>query len=106
MANHASAEKRNRQRIKRTLRNRAVKSSVRTLVKKVRTALDAKNREAAQKALGEAVRALDRAATKGVYHAKATSRTVSRLSSAVHKLSGNDKTGNDKTRNDKSDAKA
>ncbi len=86
MANHASAEKRNRQRIKRTLRNRAVKSSVRTLVKKVRTALDAKNRAEAEKALVDAIVALDKAATKGVVHAKAASRSVARLSSAVHKL--------------------
>ena len=86
MANHASAEKRNRQRIKRTLRNRAVKSSVRTLVKKVRTALDAKNRVEAEKALVDAIVALDRAATKGVVHVKAASRSVARLSSAVHKL--------------------
>ena len=86
MANHASAEKRNRQRIKRTLRNRAVKSSVRALVKKVRTALDAKNRAEAEKALVDAIVALDRAATKGVVHVKAASRSVARLSSAVHKL--------------------
>jgi small subunit ribosomal protein S20 len=86
VANHASAEKRNRQRIKRTLRNRAVKSSVRTLVKKVRAALDAKNRVEAEKALVDAIVALDRAATKGVVHVKAASRSVARLSSAVHKL--------------------
>ena len=39
MANHPSAEKRNRQRAKRTDRNRGVTSAVRTLVKRVRTAL-------------------------------------------------------------------
>ena len=86
MANHPSAEKRNRQRIKRTLRNRTVTSSVRTLVKKVRTALAAKDKEAAKTALLIAVKALDKAATKGVFHVKAASRTVSRLSAAVHKL--------------------
>lgn len=86
MANHPSAEKRNRQRIKRTLRNRTVTSSVRTLVKKVRTALAAKDKEAAKTALMIAVKALDKAATKGVFHVKAASRTVSRLSAAVHKL--------------------
>ena len=43
MANHASSEKRNRQRVKRTLRNRAVKSSVRTYVKHVREAILAKD---------------------------------------------------------------
>ena len=86
MANHPSAEKRNRQREKRTVRNRAIKSSVRTLVKRVRTALDGKDKEKALAALKTAVVALDKAASKGVYHPKAASRTVSRLSSQVHAL--------------------
>jgi small subunit ribosomal protein S20 len=86
VANHASSEKRNRQRIVRTARNRAVTSAVRTLVKRVRTAVTAKDPAAAKKALVEATVALDRAASKGVYHTKAASRVVSRLSAAVHKL--------------------
>jgi small subunit ribosomal protein S20 len=86
VANHASAEKRNRQRIVRTARNRAVTSAVRTLVKRVRTAITAKDTAAAKKALHDATVALDRAASKGVFHVKAASRTVSRLSAAVHKL--------------------
>ena len=86
MANHASAEKRNRQRIVRTARNRAVTSSVRTLVKRVRAAIAAKDKAAAAKALKEATTALDRAASKGVFHVKAASRTVARLSLAVHRL--------------------
>ena len=86
MANHPSAEKRNRQRIKRTLRNRTITSSVRTLVKKVRTAVASKDKTAAQTALLTAIKALDSAAGKGVFHVKAASRTVSRLSSAVHKM--------------------
>jgi small subunit ribosomal protein S20 len=86
VANHASAEKRNRQRIVRTVRNRAVTSAVRTLVKRVRTAISAKDRSAASLALKEATIALDRAASKGVFHVKAASRTVARLSAAVHKL--------------------
>jgi small subunit ribosomal protein S20 len=86
MANHASAEKRNRQRIKRTLRNRAVSSTVRTLVKRVRTAIETKNKEDAKVALASAISALDKAATKGVVHVKAAARTVSRLSAQVHKL--------------------
>ncbi len=86
MANHPSAEKRNRQRIKRTLRNRSVASSVRTLVKRVRTAIAAKDKAAAKTALSVAVSALDSAAGKGVVHPKAVSRTVSRLSAQVHKL--------------------
>ena len=86
MANHPSAEKRNRQRIKRTLRNRAVTSSVRTYIKRVRTAIEHKKKEEAKKALVVAVKAIDRAASKGVLHRKTASRTVARLSAAVHKL--------------------
>jgi small subunit ribosomal protein S20 len=86
VANHASAEKRNRQRIVRTVRNRAITSSVRTLVKRVRTAIAAKDKSAASLALKVATVALDRAASKGVFHVKAASRTVARLSAAVHKL--------------------
>ena len=86
MANHPSAEKRNRQRIKRTLRNRGVASAVRTQVKAVRTAIHAKDVAAATAALKIATVAIDKAATKGVVHPKAASRTISRLSAQVHKL--------------------
>ena len=86
MANHPSAEKRNRQRIKRTLRNRTVTSAVRTLVRRVRTALHAKDKAAADTAIKVAIVALDKAATKGVIHPKAASRTISRLSAQIHKL--------------------
>jgi small subunit ribosomal protein S20 len=86
MANHASAEKRNRQRITRTTRNRAVASAVRTVVKRVRAAITAKDKAKAKQALALAVKALDKAATKGVVHTKAASRTISRLSAQVAKL--------------------
>lgn len=88
MANHPSAEKRNRQRIVRTARNRAVSSAVRTLVKRVRTALHAKDKAAATTALKAATVALDKAATKGAVHVKAASRTIARLSKAVNHLAG------------------
>ncbi len=86
MANHPSAEKRNRQRIKRTLRNRAVKSSVRTHVKNVRALIEAKDAKAAKEALKAATIAIDKASTKGVIAKETASRTVSRLSAQVHKL--------------------
>lgn len=86
MANHPSAEKRNRQRLRRTARNRAITSSVRTFVKRVRAAIDAKDKTQAQVALKNAVQALDKAASKGVLHVKTASRTVSRLSAQVHRL--------------------
>lgn len=86
MANHASAEKRNRQRITRTARNKARKSAVRTFVKKVRAAIDAKDVAGATTALRAAVEQLDKAATRGAIHSKAASRTVGRLSAQVSKL--------------------
>ncbi len=86
MANHPSAEKRNRQRIKRTDRNRTQKSTVRTLVKKVREAVQAKDSAAAKTALQNAIVALDKAGTKGVFHKKTVSRRISRLAAAVHKV--------------------
>jgi small subunit ribosomal protein S20 len=65
VANHPSAEKRNRQRITRTERNRAQRSTVRTLVKKVRDAILAKDLAGAKSALATAIVALDKASTKG-----------------------------------------
>jgi small subunit ribosomal protein S20 len=86
MANHPSAEKRNRQRVKRTLRNRGISSAVRTHVKRVRAAIAAKDKAKAKAELAAATVALDKAASKGVVHTKAASRTVSRLASQVSKL--------------------
>ena len=84
MANHASAEKRNRQRIKRTARNRAAKSALRTSVKKARTVIKAGPADALT-ALKEAVSALDRAASKGTIPDRRASRMKSRLALALHK---------------------
>ncbi len=78
MATHASAEKRNRQRLKKTARNRAAKSTLRTEVKKARGALSAD-------AVKTASSALDRAASKGVIPAKRASRVKGRLAAALHK---------------------
>ena len=86
VSNHPSAEKRNRQRVVRTVRNRSVSSAVRTQVKRVREALEEKNKEAAAKTLATAISALDKASSKGVVHPKAASRTISRLAAQVAKL--------------------
>jgi small subunit ribosomal protein S20 len=86
MANHASAEKRNRQRIKRTARNRGVTSSVRTAVKKARTAISAGNVSAAEGQVLAATRALAKAASKGVVHQRSASRVTSRIQAALAKL--------------------
>jgi small subunit ribosomal protein S20 len=86
VANHPSADKRNRQREKRTQRNRGIKSSVRTQIKTVRAAVASKDPAAAAKALTEASVAIAKAASKGALPKKAASRKVSRLASAVHGL--------------------
>jgi small subunit ribosomal protein S20 len=88
MANHPSAEKRNRQRIRRTERNRSVKGAVRTLLKKARAAISASAKPGdSASALAAAVKAVDRAASKGVVHPKMAARTKSRLAKAAHKQS-------------------
>ncbi len=86
MANHASAKKRIRQTEKRTARNRHIRTTVRTYVKRVRAAIDAADKSAAQQALAVAVRSIDSAVSKGVYHAKTGSRYISRLSQQVAAL--------------------
>jgi small subunit ribosomal protein S20 len=84
MANHASAVKRNRQRIKRTARNRAGKSTLRTEVKKARSAVTGAPAGAGA-LVKAAVSALDRAASKGTIPAKRASRVKGRLAAALHK---------------------
>ena len=85
MANVASAEKRNRQRIKRRARNLFHLTTMRSYVKRVRTAIDAKDAAKAQAALGAAVQIIDKAAQKGVIDRKTASRKISRLTLAVHR---------------------
>jgi small subunit ribosomal protein S20 len=84
MANHPSAEKRNRQRTTRTTRNRAIKSAVRTKIKAVRLAENPGSPETKAK-LVEAISSLDRAASKGVIHPRTASRKKARLARAAHK---------------------
>ena len=83
MANTRSAEKSNRQAQNRRLRNVAVRSRVKSEVKRVRDALAAGDAPAAKGALATAVRVLDSAASKGVLHRNAASRRISRLAKAV-----------------------
>ncbi len=83
MANTASARKRIRQTAKRTARNAARKSRMRTFIKKVETAIAGGNKEEAAAALRAAQPELQRAAGKGVIHANTVSRKISRLSSRI-----------------------
>ncbi|HVU02010.1 MAG TPA: 30S ribosomal protein S20 [Polyangiaceae bacterium] len=84
MANHPSAAKRNRQRQKRTVRNRDARSTVRTILKKARAALAAGEKDAKAK-VDEAAVALAKAAKAGVLHANTASRTTARIRAALSK---------------------
>ena len=86
MANHVSADKRNRQRIVRTLRNRSVRTAVRNALRTARAALEAGDKAAAAEPVKKAVSILSRAVSKGVLHQKTASRTTSRIESALAKL--------------------
>ena len=86
MAHTISALKANKQGEKRRLRNRGVKSALRTQMKKVLSAVDKKDSEASRKALDEAYRLLDRAAVKGVIHRNSAARHKSRLAARVSSL--------------------
>jgi len=81
-----SALKRARQAEKRNLRNKSVKSAVKTLQKKVESAVASGNREDAQRALREAIRALNMAASKGIIQKNNAARGVSRLTRKVNEL--------------------
>ncbi len=78
MANNPSAEKRNKQMIRRRARNRAALSALRTAVKKARTAIDGKAENAADLKKA-AISKIDKAVTKGVLKKETGSRYVSRL---------------------------
>lgn len=85
MANHPSAEKRNRQRIVRTDRNRAATSALRTALKKARAAVAGGDAAKAKGSVATAEKALARAASKGVIHPRTAARTTSRIAKALAK---------------------
>jgi small subunit ribosomal protein S20 len=87
MANTASARKRIRQTAKRTARNHARKSRMRTFVRKVESALAAGDRSGAAEALRAAQPEMQRASGKGVVHANTVARKLSRLSARINALS-------------------
>lgn len=83
MANHKSAEKRNRQNAVRSARNTHIRSTMRTYVKQVRQAVAEGDSDAAKAALAKAVPCIDKAAGKGVIHKATASRKISRLNKLV-----------------------
>jgi small subunit ribosomal protein S20 len=85
MATHKSALKRARQNIKRNARNRALRSTLRTAIKKYQALLDANDYEAAQAGVPGLYRAIDRSVTKGILHKRTAARYKSRLTGALNK---------------------
>jgi len=86
MPSSTSAKKRLRQNEARRARNRTVKSSVRTQIRKVRTAIEAGDAAASEAEFRTAVKKLDQAAAKNVIHANKAARTKSRLSKAIQAI--------------------
>lgn len=86
MANIKSAKKRVLVTETRTARNKAIKSKVKTCIKKVETAVANGDKDAAQAALTVATSEISKAANKGIYHKNNAARKVSRLTKAVNAI--------------------
>lgn len=84
MANIKSAKKRILVNQTKAARNKAIRSKVKTSIKKVDAAIAAGDKAAAQAALLAATTEIDKATSKGVYHKNTASRKVSRLAKAVN----------------------
>lgn len=87
MANHKSAIKRAGQNEIQHMRNKSVKTRIKSIVKNVRLAVSEKSSEAALKKLGDAKSIIDKAAKKGAIHTKTASRKISRLTKLVNTIS-------------------
>ena len=86
MANHKSALKRIRQTAKRTERNRFYRTRLKNIVKAVRAAIDAGNKDEAAVALKTANQQIHKFVSKGILKKETAARKVSRLHKAVNAL--------------------
>jgi small subunit ribosomal protein S20 len=86
LANIKSAKKRILVAAKKTERNKAIKSKVKTMIKKVDSAVAAGDKELAKANLVVAVSEIDKACQKGIIHKNTAARKVSRLTQKVNKL--------------------
>ena len=85
MANIKSQKKRNRTNEKARMRNRAVRSSLKTAIKHVVAAVEDENLEAAEEAARKACRLLDKAASKGIIHKNQAANRKSGVMALVNK---------------------
>ena len=86
MSNNNSAKKRERQNKSRRMRNRAIKSEVRSAIKEFEKCILAGDKAAAEVAMKESFKLLDSATSKGVLHRNTSSRKKSRIYAALAKL--------------------
>ena len=86
MATHKSALKRSKQSKEKRLRNRNVKSNLKTSMKAVSAAIEEKDRKKAQEVLSRVTPVINKAASKGVIHKKNAARKISRLTRKVNAL--------------------
>lgn len=86
LANIKSAKKRILVNETKAARNKAIRSKVKTSIKKVEAAIAAGDKAAAQASLISAITEIDKATTKGVYHKNTASRKVSRITKAVNAI--------------------
>ena len=86
MAVHPSVIKRHRQSVKRRARNLESKSKLRTLIKKARQTIAAKNPDAVSAQIREVNRALGKAVSKGIIRRNTASRWLSRLSRSATRV--------------------
>ncbi|ASE55530.1 MULTISPECIES: 30S ribosomal protein S20 [Corynebacterium] len=88
MANIKSQIKRNKTNEKARLRNQAIRSAVRTEIRKFQAAVEAGDKAAAEAQLRVASRKLDKAVTKGVFHRNTAANKKSGMAKAFNKLEG------------------
>lgn len=86
MANHKSAEKRDRQSKVRRLRNRMNRSAMKSAVRQIEMALAAGSEDEANSALQRAIPIIDKTASKGTIHKRTAARKISRLTRRVNKM--------------------
>ena len=86
MATHKSAIKRDKQNKTRRIRNKNIKSFMKTKVKALLTAVEEKDPAKAKASLQEAISIISKSASKGVIHKKTASRKISRLTKRVNTL--------------------
>jgi small subunit ribosomal protein S20 len=89
VANHKSAEKRNRQAQIHRMRNRINRSKMKTVIKTLNSAIESGSADEAKSALTAAVPVIAKTASKGTIHKKNASRKISRLTRRVNAMEAN-----------------